>query len=91
MERVGAMRLHLIGEMGVDAERRRIAALRQMTAEQLLHVGIHKVVYLKGGLCDGERLFILYGANGSPIATPDDVESAMEMVAAWGLDIASIH
>jgi hypothetical protein len=85
------MRLHLIGERGGDAENRRIAALRQMTAEQLLHLGIRQVVYLKGCLCDGEGLFILYGADGSPIAIPDDVESAMEMVAAWGLDLASIH
>jgi hypothetical protein len=83
--------MHRIGAVGIDAESRRIAALRQMTAEQLLHLGIRQVVYLKDDLCDGEGLFILYGADGSPIAIPDDVESAVEMVAAWGLDLASIH
>jgi len=90
MERVSTMKLHIIGEMKVDAECR-IAALRQMTAEQLLHLGMRQVVYLKGGMCGGKRLFILYGADGSPIARPDDVESAMEMVAEWGLRFASIH
>jgi hypothetical protein len=62
-----------------------------MTVEQLLHLGIRQVVYLKGDMSDGEGLVVLYGADGSPIAIPDDVESAMEMVAAWGLDVASIH
>ena len=76
------MKLHTIGEMKIDAKCR-IAALRQMTAEQLLHLGMRQVVYLKGGMCGGKRLFILYGADGSPIARPDDVESAMEMVAEW--------
>jgi hypothetical protein len=40
------MKLHIIGEMKVDAECR-IAALRQMTAEQLLHLGMRQVVYLR--------------------------------------------
>jgi len=84
------MELHLIEEMEFDAEHR-TAALRQMTAEQLLHLGMRQVVYLKGGMCDGKRLFVLYGADGSPIARPDNAESAIEMVAEWGLHFASIH
>jgi hypothetical protein len=61
------------------------------TIDRNAQAGHTPVVYLRGGLCDGEGLFILYGADGSPIAIPDDVESVMEMVAAWGLDLASIH
>ena len=45
------MNLHPIGDDG-RAENRRIAALRQMTAEQLLHLGARQVVYLRGGMCD---------------------------------------
>ena len=76
------------GGRWVDAESRRIAALGQISAEQVLRLGIRHVVYLKGDMCDGGGLFILYGADGSPIAI---VESALELVAAWGLDLASIQ
>jgi hypothetical protein len=85
------MNLHPISETVIDAEACRVAALRQMTAEQLLHLGTRQVVYLKGGICDGERLFVLYGADGSPIARAEDVEAAIEMVAEWGLHFVSIH
>ena len=85
------MNLHPIGDGG-RAENRRIAALRQMTAEQLLHLGARQVVYLRAdGMCDGGSPLVLYGADGSAIARPDDVETAVEMVAEWGLHFASIH
>ena len=84
------MNLHPIGDGG-RAEKSRIAALRQMTAEQLLHLGARQVVYLRSSMCDGASLLVLYGADGSAIARPDDVETAVEMVAEWGLHLASIH
>jgi hypothetical protein len=31
-------------------------ALRQITPEQLLHLGMSQVVYLKSGMCDGRLL-----------------------------------
>jgi hypothetical protein len=64
---------------------------RLITAEQLLHLGMRQVIYLNGGMCGGKRHFILYGADESSIARPDGAESATEMVAEWGLHIASIH
>ena len=47
---------------------RRAAALRQMTADQLLDLGTRQVVYLRAGTYDGERLFVLYAADGEPLA-----------------------
>jgi len=52
------------GEMRFDAEDPVINALRQMTTEQLLHLGERQVVYLKGGMCDGEMRFVLFRAGG---------------------------
>jgi hypothetical protein len=79
------------GEMRTRAEYRRIAALRQMTAEQLLHLGTHKAVHLKSAMCDGEMIFVLFGADGAPLASADTVETAMEMVAEHGLEFITVH
>ena len=76
------MNMHPKGEPNeimIDAGYETIATLRQMTAEQLLHLGTRQVVYLKAGMHDGELAFILYGADGIPLVMVDTVESAVEM------------
>ena len=70
---------------------RRSAALRQIPAEQLLGLGMHQVVYLRAGMPDGGRLFVLYGADGVPLVTVDDVETAVEIAAAHGLEFIAVH
>ena len=87
------MNMHPIGESGeaVGIIRDQASALRQMTAEQLLQLGARQVVYLKAGMHDGERLFVLYGADGSPLAIADAVETAAEMAARQGLAFVSVH
>jgi len=70
---------------------RRTAALRQMTAEQLLGLGTHHVVYLRSGTCNGERLLVLYRADGLPLVMVDDVEAAVEIAAEHGLTFISVH
>jgi hypothetical protein len=81
-----AVNMHPIG-----AEDPRTSALRQMTAEQLLSLGVDQVVYLRGGVCDGEMRFVLFGADGAPLARTDAVEIAMEMAAEQGLKFIAIH
>jgi hypothetical protein len=46
------------------------SALRQITPEQLLHLGTRHVVYLKAGMRDGAMAFMLYGADGAPVFRP---------------------
>jgi hypothetical protein len=70
---------------------RQTAALRQMTVEQLLGFGTCQVVYLRAGTCDGKRLFVLYGADGVPLVTVDDVETGVEIAAEHGLAFVSVH
>ena len=67
------------------------SALRQMTCEQLLQLGMSQVVYLKSGMCDGEMLFILYGADGTPIVATDDVDVAIDAAADRGLNFVNLH
>ena len=67
------------------------SALRRMTCEQLLHLGMSQVVYLKSGTCDGEMLFMLYNADGTPIVATDDVVVAIEAAADRGLNFVNLH
>lgn len=88
------MNMHPKGEPGavvIDAGDRTVAALRQMTAEQLLHLGTRQVVYLKARMDNGELAFMLYGADGTPLVMVDSVEAAVEMVAENGLGFVAVH
>ena len=66
-------------------------ALRQMTSEQLLDLGRNQVVYLKSGVCDGEILFVLFGADGLPVIAADDVDVAVESAIEQGLSFVAVH
>lgn len=77
-------------QIGIIGSHRNVA-LRRMSAEQLLHLGRRQMVYLKAGLRDGELLFVLYGADGVPLATADAVETAVEMACDRGLAFVSVH
>lgn len=69
----------------------RTAALRQMTAHQLLDLGTHRFVYLRAGTRNGERLFVLYRADGVPLAMAGDVETAVDVAAEYALEFVSVH
>ena len=75
---------------GQSADRRAFA-LRQMTADQLLDLGRRQLVYLRTGTRDGERLFVLYRADGMPLAMVADVETAVEVAAEHALEFVSVH
>jgi hypothetical protein len=88
------MNMHPIDEPGetmIDAGGQTTVALRQITAEQLLHLGTRQMAYLKSGMRDGEPAFMLYGADGSPLVMVDTGETAVEMAAEHGLDFVAIH
>ena len=67
------------------------STLRQMSEEQLLHLGMHQVAYLKSGICDGEMLFVLYGADGTPLLAAGDVDALVETASEHGLGFVSVH
>jgi hypothetical protein len=79
------------GEIMIGAGCETIAAARHMTAEQLLHLGTRRVVYLKSGTRDDEPAFMLYGADGTALVIVDTVETAIEMVAEHGLSFVAVH
>ena len=67
------------------------SVLRWMTAEQLLDLGMNQVVYLKSGICEGKMLFVLFGANGTPVIAADNVDAAVETAIEQGLSFVAVH
>ena len=74
-----------------DTNEERLAALRQMTAEQLLRLGAHRVAYLKGRQNGDEFVFVLYGADGLPVAMADDIEEVADVASELGLSFIAVH
>jgi hypothetical protein len=79
------------GKAMIDAGDHTIAALRNITVEQLLYLGIRRMVYLKAGMRDGEQAFALYRADGTPLVVVEDVATAVEMVTEHGLGFVTVH
>jgi hypothetical protein len=79
------------GATPIDAGDNSDRRAAEMSVEQLLHLGTHQVVYLKSGMLDGERVFVLSGADGSHTVAVDAVETAVEMTAEHGLDFVTVH
>jgi hypothetical protein len=67
------------------------SVLRWMTSEQLLDLGMNQVVYLKSGICEGKMLFVLFGANGTPVIAADNVDAAVETAIEQGLSFVAVH
>jgi hypothetical protein len=94
MKGLAAMDMHPIGEAdetGTDAANRRNAALRRISAEQLLCLGARQVVYLTSVMRDGEIVFVLYGADGTPLARVNDIGRAVEIAADRRLEFVAVH
>ena len=80
-----------LSEMRIHTGDQKTAALRQMTVEQLLHLGSFEVVYLRAGMHDGEMVFVLHGADGVPLVATDDVETAVDVAITHGLEFVAVH
>jgi hypothetical protein len=80
-----------IGEMICDAGDLIPGPQHQMSAEQLQQLGTRQVVYLSAGTCDDEMVFLIHGADGTPIVMVEDLKTAMAMVAQHGLVVVAVH
>ena len=67
------------------------SALRWMSSEQLLDLGMNQVVYLKSGMCDGKMLFVLFGADGTPAVVVENVTAAVRTAIEQGLTFVAVH
>jgi hypothetical protein len=76
-----------IGEMICDAG----DLIPQMTAERLQQLGTRQVVYLSAGTCDDEIVFVIHGADGTPVVMVEDLVTAIALVAEHGLIVVAVH
>ena len=68
-----------------------VTASRLRWAGCLPSLGTRQMVYLRAGTCGDEKLFVLFGADGVPLATVDEVEAAVEMASECGLQLIAVH
>jgi hypothetical protein len=87
------MEIHPLNDIDRQARATRDSrsALRWMSSEQLLDLGMNQVVYLKSGMCDGKMLFVLFGADGVPVIVADNVDTAVETAIEQGLGFVAVH
>jgi hypothetical protein len=65
--------------------------LRQITTEQLRNLGAHQVAYMRFGACDGEKGFLLFDADGTPLGIAATTDALFEAAAERGLAVVAIH
>jgi hypothetical protein len=78
-------------EPGILDEGGRAVDLRTMTLGQLRRLGVPRLVYLRCGKVDGQMAFALHAADGTAIAVVEDIDLALEMVAANNMTFVSVH
>ncbi|HET8996797.1 MAG TPA: DUF1150 family protein [Acetobacteraceae bacterium] len=85
------MRLIGAGYEEFDGLSRAAAALRRMSAEQFLQLGVDQVAYVRAAQHDGTPFFLVHGADGVPLASVDALEDAVEMAAEHGFEFVTVH
>ncbi|GAJ27567.1 DUF1150 family protein [Acidomonas methanolica] len=64
---------------------------RRMTGRELRELGVSKLAYVKAVIHDGEDVFAIHAADGTPMALADDFHSAVEAIIEHELIPAWVH
>jgi hypothetical protein len=80
-----------LAAMQVTLSNGSVNALRRMTVQQLLDLGVCQVVYLKAGISHGEQAFIIYAADGVPLDVVGSLQEAADAVAEHGQSFVTVH
>jgi hypothetical protein len=83
------MNIDATDTVSVVADQR--TALRRMTTGQLRHLGADQVVCVKCGRRGGERVLVIYSADGMPLSAMDTADTAVEVAANQGLQFVTVH
>lgn len=57
----------------------------------MLHYATSRMVYLKTGMYEGERAFVIYDTDGRPLEAVEAIEDVWERIAEQGLGLATVH
>ena len=90
---VAGMNMRLIDKGSDASEGVGLASrmLRRMSPEQFLNLGVQQVVYVRAGIRDGSPFFLIFGADGIPLATVETLQDAVQRVVEQGFEFATVH
>ncbi len=67
------------------------ADLRLMTRNDLLQLGVPRLVYLRCGTIDGHPAYAIHAADGTAMAVVEDVEVAIELASEHDMTFVAVH
>jgi hypothetical protein len=65
--------------------------MQEDPVEQFRYLGLRRIVYLKAGMLNGERAFVIYSADGIALEVVDAMDTALEKVALSGFSLVAVH
>ena len=65
--------------------------IRKLTQEQLMHLGMKDLAYVKRVVVDGHTAFAIHAADGSPMALAADCDLAMAAIVQHEMSPALVH
>ena len=68
-----------------------ITDIRHITPAQLRELGLPRVAYLRAGMLDGQLVYAIHAADGTPMAIVEDVELAIELASEHGMAFVALH
>lgn len=66
-------------------------AVRELSAQDFLLLGVNDLAYVKPGKVDGKDAFIVFSADGTQMAAMADRDVAFAAVRQNGMEALSVH
>lgn len=66
-------------------------AVRELSAQDFLLLGVNDLAYVKAGKVDGKDAFIVFSADGTQMAAMADRDVAFAAVRQNGMEALSVH
>jgi len=65
--------------------------IRRLSDKELRELGMSKLAYVKTVMMDGELMFAIHAADGTPMAVAGDEETAMDAIIEHEMIPALVH
>lgn len=66
-------------------------ALRDMTHQDLLALGVSHVAYVRAWERQGETVYVVHGADGTELAVLASLEAARAVIREHDMDLVTLH
>ncbi|NVN11681.1 MULTISPECIES: DUF1150 family protein [Nguyenibacter] len=79
------------GRVVLQADPAAPADVRHLTANQLLSLGVSRLAYIKAVVIEGQDVFAIHAADGTPMALTEDQDTAIEAILQHEMVPALVH